>query len=90
MPGRSRQGAEIDNWHYWSAKVILLEQPEPRGFTERTQYFTEEERANGIEYSRLTITLHKVVEGNARSSPITKQGIRSEASPSTEGHSTNQ
>jgi len=42
---------------------------------DKTESFTEEERADGIEYSRLSITLHKVVGGNARSSPIAKQAF---------------
>jgi hypothetical protein len=37
---------------------------------DKTKSFTEEERANGIEFSRLSITLHKVVGGNARTSAI--------------------
>lgn len=39
---------------------------------DQTESFKEEERADGIEYSRLRITLHRVVGGNARSSPIAK------------------
>jgi hypothetical protein len=42
---------------------------------DKTESFTEEERGDGIEYSRLSITLHKVVRGNARSSPIPRQAF---------------
>lgn len=55
---------------------------------DKTESFTEEERANGIEYSRLGITLHKVVGGNARSSRIAKQAFARRRQP--KGAQTNQ
>jgi hypothetical protein len=42
---------------------------------DKTESFTEDERADGVEYSRLSITLHKVVGGNVRSRPIAKQAF---------------
>jgi hypothetical protein len=42
---------------------------------DKTRSFTEEERADSIEYSRLSITLHKVVGGKARTSAIAQQAF---------------
>jgi hypothetical protein len=57
---------------------------------DRTESFTEEERAWGTEYSRLSITLHKVIGGNARSSPIPKQAFARKRPLQPNGLQTNQ
>jgi hypothetical protein len=42
---------------------------------DKTESFTEDERPDGIEYSRLSITLHKVAGGNARTRSIAQQSF---------------
>jgi hypothetical protein len=70
-PGQYRIKFQIGK--NWDERVEQFRCVTGTAVFDKTKSFTEAERADGIEYSRLSITLHKVVGGNARTSAIAQQ-----------------
>jgi hypothetical protein len=59
----------------WDPSEERFRCPVGTAVVDKTEVFTEEQQLDGTEYSRIRITLHKVVRGAASTSPIAKQAF---------------